>query len=62
MLITKEVTGTQQLDVFMDCLESSSDSDQMKADIRRQILTSLAQNLRKIHDAKFHHDDFKWHL
>jgi len=60
MLITREVTGTQQLDDFMDCLEASSDSDEMKVDIRRQIVTSLAQNLRKIHDQKFYHDDFKW--
>lgn len=60
MLITREVTGTEQLDDFIGSLEASDDAPDLKADIRRQILTSLAENLKKIHDQKFYHDDFKW--
>lgn len=60
MLITKEVTGSQQLDDFIDSLEAGDDEAAVKQDIRRQVLESVAQNLRKIHDRQFYHDDMKW--
>ena len=59
MLITREVTGSQQLDHFLPALEASADPADVIKHIREQILTSLAKNLRKIHDQKFYHDDFK---
>ena len=60
LLITEEVTGTQQLDVFINELEASDESAEVKADLRRQIITSLATNLRLIHQQRFYHKDFKW--
>lgn len=60
MLMTREVTGTMQLDDFIDALEASDTPTELKADIRRQILTCLARDLKKIHDRRFYHDDFKW--
>ena len=60
MLITKEVTGSQQLDDFIDTLEAGNDEASVKQNIRQQILESVALNLRKIHDRQFYHDDIKW--
>lgn len=60
MLITREVSGSQQLDDFIDTLEAGEDIADLKQDIRRQILESVALNLRKIHQNKFYHDDMKW--
>ncbi|NWK54097.1 hypothetical protein HW115_00620 [Verrucomicrobiaceae bacterium N1E253] len=60
MLITRELTGTQQLDDFVPALrETVPDEEQRKA-IRRNLYVSLASSLKKIHDRRFYHDDFKW--
>lgn len=60
MLITLGVVGAEQLDDFIDTLEAGQDDATIKADIRRQIIESVATNLRKIHDERFYHDDLKW--
>ena len=60
MIVTKEVTGSKQLDVFIDELEASDEDEVIKADLRLQIIESLATNLRKIHDHHFYHEDLKW--
>ncbi|MEK6247413.1 MAG: lipopolysaccharide kinase InaA family protein [Planctomycetales bacterium] len=60
MLITREVTATLQLDDFLDTHETGDDPQSVKSAIRRQILESVASNLRKIHDQNFYHDDMKW--
>lgn len=60
MLITRAVTGTEQLDEFIDILEAGDDDQAVKTSIRRQIIESVAQNLRVIHDHQFYHDDLKW--
>lgn len=60
MIVTKEVAGTQQLDQFIRGLEASDETAPAKADLRRQIIESLAANLRKIHARNFYHDDLKW--
>jgi len=60
MLITREVSGTSQLDEFIKELDASEDAPEVKVDIRRQIMESIAGNLRKIHDEHFYHDDLKW--
>lgn len=60
MLITKEVKKAQQLDLFIQKLHASDQSNSAKKDMIYQILGSLAHNLRKIHQENFCHDDFKW--
>ncbi|MBM1134890.1 hypothetical protein JO972_01310 [Verrucomicrobiaceae bacterium 5K15] len=60
MIITLEVTGASQLDHFIASLEESDEPSEVKADLRRQIIESIATNLRKIHDEHFYHDDLKW--
>lgn len=60
MIITREVEDSVQLDQFIDQLESGDDSEETKRGIRRQIMRSLAANLRKIHGRRFYHDDLKW--
>ena len=60
LIITKEVTGSQQLDVFIDELEASDESAEVKSDLRRQIIISVATNLRLIHQHWFYHKDIKW--
>lgn len=60
MIITEEVTGTTQLDHFISELEESNEPVEVKKDLRRKIIESIAGNLRKIHDRKFYHDDLKW--
>jgi len=60
MLITRAVTGTEQLDDFITTLETGDDDQTMKTSIRRQIIESVAQNLRTIHEHQFYHDDLKW--
>lgn len=60
MLITREVEGTRQLNDFMAELNGSSESEALKTEIRKRILEALADNLAKIHERGFYHDDFKW--
>ncbi len=60
ILVTREVTGSEQLDVFMDKLDASNESQSVKDDLRRQIIESIAKNLKKIHDRHFYHTDLKW--
>jgi len=60
MIITEEVTGTTQLDHFIAELESSDEPEDLKKSLRKQIIESIAENLRKIHDQQFYHDDLKW--
>jgi hypothetical protein len=60
MLITREVTGATQLDHFVKSLEAEENDASLKEDIYRQIIHSIATNLRKIHDQHFYHDDMKW--
>lgn len=60
LLMTRELTGTEQLDVFIDQLALSEESESMKAMLRRQIIDSIAGSLRKIHARKFFHADLKW--
>ncbi|WP_435893773.1 lipopolysaccharide kinase InaA family protein [Oceaniferula spumae] len=60
MIITEEVTGTTQLDHFIKKLEAGDDPEDVKKAIRRQIIESIAENTRKIHDHRFFHDDLKW--
>ncbi len=60
MIVTKEVAGSQQLDVFIDELDASDEDDAVKDKLRRQIIESIAKNLRKIHDEHFYHTDLKW--
>ena len=60
MLITRGVTGTEQLDDFIENLEAGDEDPAVKASLRRQIVESVAGNLRKIHDHQFYHDDLKW--
>jgi len=60
LLVTKEVTGSKQLDVFIDDLEASDEDKVVKDDLRLQIIKSIAGNLRKLHDHHFYHQDLKW--
>lgn len=60
MIITKEVTGTTQLDHFIKDLENSDESRDRKDDLRRQIIESIAKSTKKIHENRFYHDDLKW--
>lgn len=60
ILVTREVTGSEQLDVFMDELDSSDEDQAVKDKMRHQIIESIATNLRKIHDEHFYHTDLKW--
>lgn len=60
MLITRDVTDAEQLDTFISKLEESEGDAELRSEIRRQIIESIAGNLRKIHEQKFYHDDLKW--
>ena len=60
MIITREVSGSMQLDQFIDALEAGEEDASLKRDLRRQIIESVAANLRKIHGHGFYHDDLKW--
>jgi len=60
MLITLGVVGATQLDQFVTELDAGDDDETTKADLRRQIVESVATNLREIHDERFYHDDLKW--
>lgn len=60
MIITREVTGSKQLDQFIEELDASDAPESLKVDLRRQIIESIAANLKKIHDRNFFHDDLKW--
>jgi serine/threonine protein kinase len=59
LLITKEVVGSQQLDLFIEDLEAHESDEVLKNDLKRQITESLAGDLRKIHDRNFFHKDLK---
>ena len=60
LLITKEVTSTKQLGVFLSELEESDEDEELKLNLRRQIIESIAASLRKTHDRHFYHTDLKW--
>ena len=60
LLITKEVTSTKQLGVFLSELEESDEDEELKLNLRRQIIESIATSLRKTHDRHFYHTDLKW--
>jgi len=60
MIITLEIPQAIQLNNFLDNLNSSNESETTRTSIKRQIMESLATNIRKIHDYQFYHDDLKW--
>ena len=60
LIVTREIVGTESLDRFIPVFQAGADSDEVKRGIRRQIIESLAANLRKIHERRFYHEDLKW--